>query len=105
MRQSNGIYSEVHMKNIVIAMMNESVNVKGIDGNDMLLKDVLTFDLFEGIPRVIIESLFGKFNANKRISDETLKTLAEHMARRHDPYLFGHQVLYSHKAAVIRGKH
>ena len=53
--QSNGIYGEVHMKNIVIAMMNESVSVKGIDGNYMLLKDVLTF---EGIPRVIIEKLF-----------------------------------------------
>ena len=105
MRQSNGIYSEVHMKNIVIAMMNESVSVKGIDGNDMLLKDVLTFDLFEGIPRVIIEKLFDKFKASKRISDKTLKTLAEYMARRHDPYLFGHQVLCSQKAAVIIGIH
>ena len=105
MRQSNAIYGEVHMKNIVIAMMNESVSVKGIDGNDMLLKDVLTFDLFEGIPRVIIEKLFDKFKASKRISDKTLKTLADCMARRHDPYLFGHQVLCSQKAAVIIGKH
>ena len=105
MRQSNGIYGEVHMKNIVIAMMNESVSVKGIDENDMLLKDVLTFDLFEGIPRVIIEKLFDTVKANKRISDKILKTLANCMARRHDPYLFGHQVLCSPKAAVIIGRH
>ena len=50
------------MKNIVIAMMNESVSVKGIDGNYMLLKDVLTF---EGIPRVIIEKLFDTVKANE----------------------------------------
>ena len=100
--QSNGIYGEVHMKNIVIAMMNESVSVKGIDGNDMLLKDALTF---EGIPRVIIEKLFDTVKANEQISDKTLKTLAEYMARKHDPHLFGHQVLCSQKPAVIIGRH